>query len=98
LEWAVRTTEKERALEIDPATLGTLELDGMWLPYIDMYDADFIPAQFRMVNEDYAFVSSILIKGHSATLPQQIRALRADGKKPVIVERNDRYYVYVTPP
>jgi hypothetical protein len=40
----------------------------------------------------------MIISGHGAVLPGRVRELRAAGKKPVIIEREDRYYVYVTPP
>ena len=31
-------------MDIDPAELGTLNMDGMWAPYIDMVDAEFVPS------------------------------------------------------
>lgn len=85
-------------MEIDPTRLGTLELDGAWIPYVDLYDAEFLPTRIKVGADDYAFRQSIIIKGHGAVLPQAISALRAEGKRPVIVERSDRYYVFVTPP
>jgi hypothetical protein len=85
-------------LEIDAAQLGTLELGGLWVPYIDLYDQDFVPTRLKVVHDEYGFDSSIIIKGHGAVLPQRIRELRSAGKKPLVVERGDRYYVYATPP
>ena len=92
------TGEKETVLEVDAKQLGTLELDGMWVPYLDLYDLDFLPTRLKMVDHEYAFHSSILVQGHSAVLPGQVRELRAAGKRPIVVERGDRYYVFVTPP
>ncbi len=86
------------ALELDPNQLGTLELDGTWVPYVDLHDETFIPTRIAIGKDEYAFNSSQIIRGHGATLPGKIRELRADGKKPIIVERDDRYYVFVTPP
>ena len=86
------------ALELDPNQLGTLELDGTWVPYVDLHDEKFIPTRIAIGKDEYAFNSSQIIRGHGATLPGKIRELRADGKKPIIVERDDRYYVFVTPP
>ena len=92
-------TQEEAVLEIDPSELSTLELDAdTWVPYIDLYDLQFIPTRLKIVDEEYAFQSSIISFGSSATLPGTIRELRGAGKKPVIVERKDRYYVFVTPP
>jgi hypothetical protein len=52
----------------------------------------------KIVNDEYAFESSIIILGHGAVLPGRIRDLRNAGKKAIIIERSQRYYVYVTPP
>ena len=85
-------------MEIDPSQLGTLDLEGAWVPYIDLHDAQFVPTHVKIVDEDYAFKQSFNIFGHGAVMPQAIRQFRAEGKKPVVIEREDRYYVYVTPP
>ena len=101
MEWArfaVWRIYKEGRVEIDAAQLGTLDLDGMWVPYVDMHDAGFIPSRVAIVNDEYAYVQSFPISGHGAVMPQAIRQFRAEGKRPVIIERDDRYYVYVTPP
>lgn len=85
-------------LELDAANIGTLELDGQWVPYYDLYATDFVPTRLKIVDDEYAWLSSILISGHGATLPATIRELRAAGKKPVIIERDGRYNVFVSPP
>lgn len=85
-------------MEIDPADLGTLELDSQWVPYIDLAGAEFIPTRLTIANEEYAFDGSHPVFGHGAVLPGRVRELRSAGKKPVVVERKDRYYVFVTPP
>lgn len=85
-------------MEVDPAQLGTLALDGRWLPYIDLYDADFLPAQITVGKDEYIFRKSFIIMGHGAVMPQAIAELRAEGKRPIVVEREDRYYLFATPP
>jgi hypothetical protein len=85
-------------VELDPRQLGTLELDGMWVPYIDLHDETFMPTHIAVGNDEYAFNSSQIIRGHGATLPGKIRELRDSGKKSIIAERGNRYYVFVTPP
>jgi hypothetical protein len=85
-------------LQIDPVQLGTLEMDGVWVPYLDLYDAEFVPTRLKIVNDEYAFARSAPVRGHGAVLPGEIRQARDAGKKPVIVERGDRYYLYLTPP
>ena len=92
------STQGGLTLELDPNELGTLDLDGMWVPYVDLHDEKFIPTRITLGKDEYAFSSSQIIFGHGATLPGKIRDLRASGKKPMIAERGDRYYVFVTPP
>ena len=82
-------------LELRPSDLGTVEMDGLWVPYVDLFDAEFLPTRVRLGAEEYAYHSSQIIFGHGATLPGKIRELRAAGKKPILIERGDRYYVFV---
>ena len=85
-------------LDINPTDLGTLNMDGMWAPYIDLVGVDFVPTRLKLGGDEYAFESSIIVSGHSAVLPGRIRTIREAGKKAIIAEREDRYYVYVSPP
>jgi len=59
---------------------------------------DFLPTRLTVGKDEYGFHSSMIVFGHGAVLPDRVRSLRAEGKKPIIVEREERYYVYVTPP
>jgi hypothetical protein len=81
-------------LQLDPARLGSLELDEMWVPYLDLYDLDFIPTRIQLGKDEYAYQCSFPIKGHGVLMPPKIRELRGAGKQPVVVERTDRYYVF----
>jgi len=85
-------------LELDASQLGTLELDGNWVPLMDMTDGRFLPTRLTMANNEYAFHQSFNTKGHGAVMPQAVRELRAAGKKLLVVERPGRYYVFVSPP
>ena len=85
-------------MEIHPGQLGTLNMDGIWAPYIDLVDEAFVPTRLTIGADEYAFESSIIVLGHGAVLPAHIRELRANGKKTLSAERDDRYYVYVFPP
>lgn len=80
---------------MDPSQLGSLELDEMWVPYVDLYDLDFMPTRVQLGEDEYAFNCSFLVKGHGALMPPKIRELRAAGKQALVVERGDRYYVFV---
>ncbi|MEX2227809.1 MAG: hypothetical protein WEB52_15340 [Dehalococcoidia bacterium] len=86
-------------MQIDPIQLGTLEIEhDVWIPYIDLYDAEFLPTRIKVANDEYAFQRSAPVLGYGAFLPADIRAARSAGKKPIIVEREDRYYLFLTPP
>ncbi|HEX5479026.1 MAG TPA: hypothetical protein VFY79_04835 [Dehalococcoidia bacterium] len=84
--------------ELDASELGTLEIDGAWLPYLDLTDDGFLPTHVSMAGNEYAFRQSFIEKGHGATMPPAIAQVRAEGKRPLIIEREDRYYLFVTPP
>jgi hypothetical protein len=84
--------------ELDASELGTLELDGNWLPYLDLTDDGFLPTHVSMAGNEYAYRESFPIRGHGATMPPALADLREQGKRPLIVERDDRYYLFVTPP
>lgn len=83
------------ALTVDPTDLGTLELDGQWVAYVDLYDEPFMPTHIRLGGDEYAFHSSVPVRGHGATLPPRVREVRAAGKKALVVERKGRYYLFV---
>jgi hypothetical protein len=36
------------------------------------------------------------VKGHGANLPDFLRDRMAAGKKPLLIERTDRFYVYLS--
>lgn len=83
-------------LEIDPNELGMLNVEpGVWVPYLDLYDAKMVPVRVMLGARAYVWNSSLLVKGHGALLPDKIRELRADGQDPLVVERGGRYYIYV---
>lgn len=89
------TTQEAPVLTINPADLGSLEMDGLWVPYVDLYDEPFVPTHIRLGADEYVFHSSVPVRGHGAILPPRIRELRAAGKKTLVVERRDRYYLFI---
>jgi len=83
-------------LEVDPQDLGTLDIEAdVWVPYLDMYDASMVPARLKLGEREYVWDSSMLVKGWGALMPEKIRELRDAGKEPLVVERGERYYIYV---
>jgi len=84
--------------ELDASELGTLELNGNWLPYLDLTGDGFLPTHVLMAGSEYAYRQSFTIRGHGATMPLALAEVRQEGKRPLVVEREDRYYLFVTPP
>ena len=83
-------------LHIEDTELGELPLpDGLIVPRIRMTTSGLPETQIMVGDQEYQYERSIPIKGHSATLPEAILALLAESKKPLVLERPDRFYVYV---
>ena len=93
-------------LQLETADLGTLEVDNdTWVPYMDLFgETPYIPTVVRMGADDYGYVCSFMIFGHSADMPKKIRELKAAGKKVLVLQRgatgsgnSDRYLVFASP-
>jgi hypothetical protein len=82
-------------LEIDPSLIGTLELAGFEVPYVDLEDELFVHTRLRVGDTEYTYERSYPIKGHSAVMPGAIAELQAQGRRVLVAERNERYLVYV---
>jgi len=82
-------------LEVDRSLVGTLELEGPDVPYVNLEDAPAIPTHLNVGAVEYTYDRSFPIKGHSAVLPQAIREYEAAGKRALIAERHERYLVYL---
>ncbi len=82
-------------LQIREADLGHLEVDDMRLLYVDLYDLDFVPTRIMVGEREFTYQRSFPVRGHGAIMPPYVRSLIDEGRVPLIVERNERYYVYV---
>ncbi len=89
------TTESTIALEIKRSLIGTLHLDGLDAPYVNLDQQPLIYHRLRVRNTEYAYERSIPVRGHSAVLPEAITKLQSEGRQVLIAERNDRYLVYL---
>jgi hypothetical protein len=76
--------------------VGTLELDGIEVPYVDLNDEELVTARLQIDDTEYSYVRSYPVKGHSAVMPGDVRPLLAEGKKILVAERLERYYLYVS--
>jgi hypothetical protein len=82
-------------LELDDSLLDVLPLDGMMVPRIRMTTWGLPEVEVKVGDEEYEYQKSFPIKGHSATLPKRIGELLDEGKSPLVIERPDRFYLYL---
>ena len=81
-------------LELDETELEPLALDGMEVPRIRVYG----PPPFteaRLGSHDYRYERSFPVKGHGANLPNFIREQMAAGRIPLVLERENRFLIYL---
>jgi hypothetical protein len=81
--------------QIDPSLIGTLELAGAGVPYVDLEEWPFVGTRLVVDSTEYTYNRSFIIQGHSAVMPAAVAELQAQGRKILVVERKERYYVYV---
>jgi hypothetical protein len=82
-------------LQLDPALVGALELGAFDVPYVDLNDAPFVHTRLRLDGTEYTYQRSFPVKGHSAVMPQAVAELLGQGRSILVVERNERYLLYV---
>jgi hypothetical protein len=81
-------------LELDESLLEPLALDGLEVPRIRVYGAPPY-SQAKLGEREYRYERSFPVKGHGAKLPNFIREQMATGKTPLVLEREDRFYIYL---
>ena len=88
-------TESTDALQIDASLVGALALEGSDVPYVHLEHEASIQARLRVGETEYAYDRSYPVKGHSAVMPGEIAELQAEGRRVLVAERNERYYLYL---
>jgi hypothetical protein len=69
-------------------------VDDLELPLLRLNDID-VPATLLRVNmRDFQYDRSYPIKGYGAIMPAYVLEQVAAGRKPLVVERLTRYYLY----
>lgn len=89
------TTQEADPIDIDPSLVGTLELAGFDVPYVDLEAHPHMASRLAFGGTQYTFDSSFPTKGHSAVMPAAIAEHQQDGKRILVAERGERYYVYL---
>jgi hypothetical protein len=82
-------------LELDELELEPLPLDGMEVARIRVYGPPPF-SQAKLGEQEYRYERSFPVKGHGANLPNFIREQMAEGKTPLVLERENRFYIYLS--
>jgi hypothetical protein len=82
--------------EYDDTLLEPLAADGITVPLLRLGTEDQPPdAEIRVGLQSYKYDRSYPIKGYAAIMPDYVRQQIAAGKKPLVVERPARFYLYL---
>ena len=82
-------------LDIGPSLVGELDLGSFEVPYVQIEAAPFVHSHLRAGDVEYVYDRSYPIKGHSAVMPGDVAELFRKGRRVLVAERNERYYVYL---
>ena len=82
-------------LEFQEDALDVLAVDGLTVSLIRLTAGGPPTAELRVGGHGYRYDRSYPIKGYSATMPGYLQQQLAAGKQPLIIERADRFYVYL---
>jgi hypothetical protein len=82
-------------LELDEDLIEAFPLDGLQAPLIKLsLEPEPPDSQILVGDRAYQYDRSYPIKGYSAVMPGYLREQMSAGKRPLIIERATRYYVY----
>jgi hypothetical protein len=83
-------------LTFQEADLDAITLDsGITLPLVRMTTGGLPEIEIALGEQSYTYDRSYNIKGSSAIMPKYVAELLSAGKKPLVIERPTRYYLYV---
>ncbi len=81
--------------EFDDAQLGTLEAGSFLVPLLRLLRVELPETEIKVGGLHYKYDRSYPVKGYGAVMPKYLAELFAAGKKPLVVERPTRFYLYV---
>ena len=81
--------------EYDDTLLEPFNEDGVSVPLLRLNRVALPPVELRVGGSAYRYERSYPIKGHSAVMPKYLKEQMGAGKRPLVVERISRYYVYM---
>ncbi len=82
-------------LELADDQLEPFPVDAFLVPLLRLTRGGPPPVQVRVGGRTYHYDRSYPFKGQGAVLPRYLREQLAAGKQPLLIERPDRFYVYL---
>jgi hypothetical protein len=80
--------------EYDDTLLEPFDLDGLTVPLLRLTAGDVPAVDIKVGGLEFHYDRSYPLTGYGAVLPKYVMEQVAAGKKPLLVERPERYYVY----
>ena len=84
-------------IELNNIDAGEIDLDGTVIHVLNLSSAALMDVQLRLDGREYTYTSSVPLKGYGAVLPARVREALAEGRQALVVQRGERYYLYLTP-
>ena len=81
-------------IEIGESEVESFAAEAVEVPRIKL-PSGWPRAEIMVAGRAYAYERSYPVKGHSAVMPRYLSEQVEAGKEPLIVERGDRFYVYL---
>jgi len=82
--------------ELSEPRIETYSIEGVYVPVVKQTMGEGAPKiDITVEGKAYHYERSYPIKGHSAVLPGYLREQLNAGKEPLLIERPDRFYVYL---
>jgi hypothetical protein len=80
--------------EFPDIDLEPFALDSLTLPLLKLNDIDLPGTVIKVGDAVYQYDRSYPFKGYGAIMPKYVAEQMNAGRKPLVVERLDRYYLY----
>ena len=80
--------------EYDDRLLEPFDVGGLVVPLLRLMTADVPAVDIKVGGQEFRYDRSYPVKGYGAVLPKYLAEQVAAGKRPLLIERPERYYVY----
>jgi len=89
------TTAQGPVLQLPGSYVGRLDLGSVEVPYVDLQNVPHVLHKLDIDGAEYVYDRSFPVKGGSALMPDAVAELLAAGRKLIVGERGERYYLFL---